>query len=244
MSTVDSSLKTIDRFVELTFNETCKTHKKSLVYTNQLFLINDFTQNITRFQHPNSVMKMGSKIRWSTIPKSSRYRSMWGECVCHFASRSLDSRNICLCRRLEHVRLINKFESRVRARALKSYFLIKPRDLGRSTPGIHRSTSIPAALPRADSPRSTRSAPWTQPRGLYSGAASPRSVRSAGHRSILQNQASRLNRRSGSVESQSSVDSRACKRSEYLKNFLIVAILFELHVNIPITCQKTAEFIK
>ena len=79
---------------------------------------------------------------------------------------------------------------------------------------LYRSTcSIPAVLPshpRADSPRSTRSAPWTQPhvRGLYT-SSSPRSVRSAGNNSQLLN---RLTRRSSSVESQSSNDSRSCKR--------------------------------
>ncbi|XP_023319020.1 band 4.1-like protein 4 [Trichogramma pretiosum] len=57
------------------------------------------------------------------------------------------------------------------------------------------------------SPRSTRSAPWTQsqPRGLYT-SSSPRSVRSCGAASTLLN---RLNRRSSSVESQSSVDSHS-----------------------------------
>jgi len=55
---------------------------------------------------------------------------------------------------------------------------------------LYRSTcSIPAVLPshpRPDSPRSTRSAPWTQPhvRGLYT-SSSPRSVRSAGNNSQL-----------------------------------------------------------
>ncbi|XP_049832695.1 band 4.1-like protein 4 isoform X6 [Schistocerca gregaria] len=92
-----------------------------------------------------------------------------------------------------------------------------------SVSSLYRSTcSIPAALPstqqRADSPRSTRSAPWTQPvhqphmRGLYS-SSSPRSVRSAGHHNsqLL----SRLTRRSSSVESQSSNDSRSCKRHRH-----------------------------
>nr|CAD7429192.1 unnamed protein product [Timema monikensis] len=82
---------------------------------------------------------------------------------------------------------------------------------------LYRSTcSIPAVLPshgRADSPRSTRSAPWTQPhmRGLYT-SSSPRSVRSAGNNSQLLN---RLTRRSSSVESQSSNDSRSCKKHHH-----------------------------
>lgn len=60
-----------------------------------------------------------------------------------------------------------------------------------------------------DSPRSTRSAPWTQPhsRGLYNTSLppSPRSVRSAGPRY-----------RSSSVDSQSSNESRSCKRKKHL----------------------------
>ncbi|PSN55949.1 hypothetical protein C0J52_00424, partial [Blattella germanica] len=86
-----------------------------------------------------------------------------------------------------------------------------------SVGSLYRSTcSIPAVLPshpRADSPRSTRSAPWTQPhvRGLYT-SSSPRSVRSAGNNSQL---LSRLTRRSSSVESQSSNDSRSCKRHRH-----------------------------
>ncbi|RLU22013.1 hypothetical protein DMN91_006392 [Ooceraea biroi] len=57
------------------------------------------------------------------------------------------------------------------------------------------------------SPRSTRSAPWTQsqPRGLYT-SSSPRSVRSVGTAPAL---LSRLQRRSSSVESQSSGDSHS-----------------------------------
>ncbi|XP_066996312.2 band 4.1-like protein 4 isoform X3 [Anabrus simplex] len=86
-----------------------------------------------------------------------------------------------------------------------------------SVSSLYRSTcSIPAVLPshgRADSPRSTHSAPWTQPhvRGLYTGS-SPRSVRSAGNNSQF---LSRLTRRSSSVESQSSNDSRSCKRHRH-----------------------------
>ncbi|CAB3369551.1 Hypothetical predicted protein [Cloeon dipterum] len=65
-------------------------------------------------------------------------------------------------------------------------------------PEMH-STSMPNG---SDSPKSTRSAPWTKPRGLYTGSASPRSVRSAGHRPMFQN----YHRRSDSVESQTSID--------------------------------------
>ncbi|KAK9889926.1 hypothetical protein WA026_008735 [Henosepilachna vigintioctopunctata] len=61
---------------------------------------------------------------------------------------------------------------------------------------------------KSDSPRSTRSAPWTQPhsKGLYniSAPASPRSIRSAGPRY-----------RSSSIDSQSSGDSRTCKRKKH-----------------------------
>lgn len=73
-----------------------------------------------------------------------------------------------------------------------------------------------------DSPRSTRSAPWsrTQQKGLFGAGASPRSVRSAtvrksatgsnGNRSSSTGAAQRF--RSSSVESQSSNDSRSCKK--------------------------------
>ncbi|KAK4872267.1 hypothetical protein RN001_016391 [Aquatica leii] len=61
---------------------------------------------------------------------------------------------------------------------------------------------------RSDSPRSTKSAPWSQPhsRGLYNTSApsSPRSVRSAGPRC-----------RSSSIDSQSSNESRSCKRRKH-----------------------------
>ncbi|KAF5288131.1 hypothetical protein FQA39_LY15475, partial [Lamprigera yunnana] len=61
---------------------------------------------------------------------------------------------------------------------------------------------------RSDSPRSTKSAPWSQPhsRGLYNTSApsSPRSVRSAGPRC-----------RSSSIDSQSSNESRNCKRRKH-----------------------------
>ncbi|XP_046399439.1 band 4.1-like protein 4 isoform X5 [Ischnura elegans] len=94
---------------------------------------------------------------------------------------------------------------------------------------MYRSTSIPSVLPRSDSPRSIRSAPWSaathgptgtvnsgvsMTRGLYSGA-SPRSVRSAPHHPPNTQLLSRLTRRSSSVESQSSVDSRSCKRHHH-----------------------------
>lgn len=57
-----------------------------------------------------------------------------------------------------------------------------------------------------DSPRSTRSAPWarTQQKGLFGVTASPRSVRSAYMPSYRF--------RSSSVESQSSNDSKSCRR--------------------------------
>jgi len=70
------------------------------------------------------------------------------------------------------------------------------------------STTNETRQQRSDSPRSTRSAPWTQPhsRGLYNSSVppSPRSVRSAGPRY-----------RSSSVDSQSSNDSRSCKRRKH-----------------------------
>lgn len=65
---------------------------------------------------------------------------------------------------------------------------------------------------RSDSPRSTRSAPWSvwgstgPPRNSYS-SHSPRSVRSAGPQVRLTHA-----KRSSSVESQSSNDSRPCRR--------------------------------
>lgn len=69
------------------------------------------------------------------------------------------------------------------------------------------STNNASNLKKYDSPRSTRSAPWSQPhsKGLYnsSAPASPRSVRSA----------SRY--RSSSVDSQSSNDSRNCKKKKH-----------------------------
>lgn len=73
-------------------------------------------------------------------------------------------------------------------------------NLSQSNKSLHDSR-------KCDSPRSTRSAPWTQPhsKGLYNNtsAASPRSIRSAGPRY-----------RSSSVDSQSSNDSRSCKRKK------------------------------
>ncbi|XP_046751668.1 band 4.1-like protein 4 isoform X1 [Diprion similis] len=72
-----------------------------------------------------------------------------------------------------------------------------------STSNLANGTQQNDTSPR--STRSTRSAPWTQsqPRGLYT-SSSPRSVRSAGTAPAL---LSRLQRRSSSVESQSSGDS-------------------------------------
>lgn len=70
------------------------------------------------------------------------------------------------------------------------------------------NTSTTEPRQRSDSPRSTRSAPWSQPhsKGLYNSSMppSPRSVRSAGPRY-----------RSSSVDSQSSNDSRSCKRRKH-----------------------------
>ncbi|CAH1722693.1 unnamed protein product [Aphis gossypii] len=69
---------------------------------------------------------------------------------------------------------------------------------------------------RSDSPRSTRSAPWgvwssAPTRGLYS-SSSPRSVRSGPH------QIMRHARRSSSVDSQSSNDSRSCRKHRHRNN--------------------------
>lgn len=63
-----------------------------------------------------------------------------------------------------------------------------------------------------DSPRSTRSAPWSrsQQKGLFGVNSSPRSVRSAASRKSSNVPTHRL--RSSSVESHSSNDSKACKR--------------------------------
>ncbi|XP_015609594.1 band 4.1-like protein 4 isoform X2 [Cephus cinctus] len=76
-------------------------------------------------------------------------------------------------------------------------------------PNTGNSGNTPSTNTRQvnSSPRSTRSAPWTQsqPRGLYT-SSSPRSVRSAGTAPAL---LSRLQRRSSSVESQSSGDSHS-----------------------------------
>lgn len=77
-----------------------------------------------------------------------------------------------------------------------------------------------------DSPRSTRSAPWsrTQQKGLFGASASPRSVRSATIRKSSQSTSAMASTattanggaaprfRSSSVESQSSNDSRSCKK--------------------------------
>lgn len=71
---------------------------------------------------------------------------------------------------------------------------------------IYGNTSAP------DSPRSTRSAPWSrsQQKGLFGVNSSPRSVRSASSRKNSSVPTHRL--RSSSVESHSSNDSKACKR--------------------------------
>lgn len=72
--------------------------------------------------------------------------------------------------------------------------------------GNYNSTLNSSNVKKFDSPRSTRSAPWSQPhsKGLYnsSAPASPRSVRSARYRS-------------SSVDSQSSNDSRNCKKRKH-----------------------------
>lgn len=63
-----------------------------------------------------------------------------------------------------------------------------------------------------DSPRSTRSAPWSrsQQKGLFGVNSSPRSVRSASSRKNSSVPTHRV--RSSSVDSHSSNDSKACKR--------------------------------
>ncbi|XP_034938241.1 band 4.1-like protein 4 isoform X2 [Chelonus insularis] len=78
------------------------------------------------------------------------------------------------------------------------------------TPAVDRNTSINSANCNTrhisnSSPRSIRSAPWTQSRSLYT-SSSPRSVRSAGTAPGMLN---RIHRRSSSVESQSSGDSHS-----------------------------------
>ncbi|XP_075216694.1 uncharacterized protein LOC142322004 [Lycorma delicatula] len=78
-----------------------------------------------------------------------------------------------------------------------------------SVANLYRGTNaLPVA--RCDSPRSTRSAPWTTAppsRGLYT--SSPRSVRSSGTGRPL------TARRSSSVESHSSNDSRSCRKHRH-----------------------------
>lgn len=65
-----------------------------------------------------------------------------------------------------------------------------------------------------DSPRSTRSAPWsrTQQKGLFGVTASPRSVRSATTRKNSTILPTTQRFRSSSVESQSSNDSKSCRK--------------------------------
>ncbi|KAJ3640243.1 hypothetical protein Zmor_003553 [Zophobas morio] len=75
--------------------------------------------------------------------------------------------------------------------------------------GSHPSFVAPnEETKRTDSPRSIKSAPWSQPhsKGLYNNSipVSPRSVRSAGPRY-----------RSSSLDSQSSNDSRSCKKRKH-----------------------------
>ncbi|XP_031634459.1 band 4.1-like protein 4 isoform X2 [Contarinia nasturtii] len=66
-----------------------------------------------------------------------------------------------------------------------------------------------------DSPRSTRSAPWSrsQQKGLFGVNSSPRSVRSASSRKSSNVPTHRI--RSSSVDSHSSNDSKACKRQRH-----------------------------
>lgn len=75
-------------------------------------------------------------------------------------------------------------------------------------PSMQRASSMPSALPQSSSPRSTRSAPWEDHhnRGLYSNSTnpSPRSVRS----SASQNPRFPLHKRTVSMDSDSSYDSR------------------------------------
>ncbi|XP_055315632.1 band 4.1-like protein 4 isoform X2 [Sitodiplosis mosellana] len=74
---------------------------------------------------------------------------------------------------------------------------------------IYGNTSAP------DSPRSTRSAPWSrsQQKGLFGVNSSPRSVRSASSRKSSNVPTHRV--RSSSVDSHSSNDSKACKRQRH-----------------------------
>ncbi|XP_065207424.1 band 4.1-like protein 4 isoform X2 [Planococcus citri] len=83
---------------------------------------------------------------------------------------------------------------------------------------VASSTTNSFYIQRSDSPRSTRSAPWSvwgttgPPRNSYS-SHSPRSVRSAGPQVRLTHA-----RRSSSMESQSSTDSRPCRRHKHKNN--------------------------
>lgn len=85
----------------------------------------------------------------------------------------------------------------------------------RSTSNIPTSLSIrkyPVYSNTPDSPRSTRSAPWSRShqKGLFGVNSSPRSVRSASSRKNVSIPTHRM--RSSSVESHSSNESKACKR--------------------------------
>ncbi|XP_043279671.1 band 4.1-like protein 4 isoform X1 [Venturia canescens] len=86
-------------------------------------------------------------------------------------------------------------------------FIEKPPTERNPPTNINNCSNSTRHVVNNSSPRSTRSAPWSQsqPRGLYT-SSSPRSVRSAGTAPSLLN---RLQRRSSSVESQSSGDSHS-----------------------------------
>lgn len=81
-------------------------------------------------------------------------------------------------------------------------------------PSLHRSTSVPSALPRTTS---ATTAPWEDPRfgsrGLYSNSTnpSPRSIRSAG---ALPSRRSYSHQRSGSIDSTASYDYRKRKHHQ------------------------------
>ncbi|XP_034240286.1 band 4.1-like protein 4 [Thrips palmi] len=101
---------------------------------------------------------------------------------------------------------------------------LAPQDKGLPVPNPTSVVTAPA-IRRPSPPLSTRSAPWTEPhaRGLYNSASSPRSLRSAastgrivaqahGASGASRRHASGPHRRSSSVESHSSTDSRPCRR--------------------------------
>uniref|UniRef100_T1H0D0 Uncharacterized protein n=1 Tax=Megaselia scalaris TaxID=36166 RepID=T1H0D0_MEGSC len=86
---------------------------------------------------------------------------------------------------------------------------------GYHTPGYNTTTTNLPITP--DSPRSTRSAPWTRThqRGLFGNTpSSPRSVRSAiSNRNSRSSLKSNRYNRSSSVESHSSIDSSSARRN-------------------------------